>query len=342
MPETTVLVTGATGYIAKHLVLQLLNAGYHVVGSLRNMAREAELHTALAPHLTDPNALSRLRVVQLDLMSDPGWDTAMTGVDVLMHTASPFPIAQPKDENELIRPAVDGALRAVNAAKAAGINRVIMTSSSVAVMNGDLPQGKTTYDEEDWSDLDYPSVTPYVKSKTLAERAVWDWQAKDAPDMQITMINPTFVMGPPLDNNYGSSIDVIVRLITSKDPMLARFGMPCVDVRDIALMHIRAMERPDSAGQRILGVDRSLWYADMALTLKGAFPDRRIVTRVAPNLIVRFLSLFDAEIRSILPILGTSPQVSNSKARDLLGIDFRDVRTGIREAGQYLIDNRLV
>ncbi|MBE1285915.1 MAG: NAD-dependent epimerase/dehydratase family protein [Rhodobacteraceae bacterium] len=342
MSETTVLVTGATGYIGKHLVLQLLNAGYAVVGSVRDTNREAELRDAVAPGLTDPGFLDNLRVVPLDLTSDEGWDAAMTGVDVLMHTASPFPLKQPKDENDLIRPAVDGALRAVRAAKQAGITRVIMTSSTVAVMNADLPPGKDIYDEQDWTDLNHPSSTAYVKSKTLAEQAVWDWQNTDGPEMQITMINPSFVQGPPLDRHYGSSVNVIERLVTSKDPMLAAFGMPCVDVRDIALMHIRAMERPESIGKRFIGVDRTLWYQDMAQILKSAFPERKIVTRVAPNFVVRFLALFDATVRSILPILGHCPRVSNTQARDILGIQFRDVRASIREAGEFLVENKLV
>lgn len=342
MPAKTVLVTGATGYIAKHLVLQLLQAGYTVVGSARSVSREAELKAALEPHLSDASALDRLRVVALDLSTDEGWDAAMDGVDVLMHTASPFPLTQPKDEQETIRPAVDGALRAVKAAQAAGITRVIMTSSTVAIMNTDLPPGRTAYDESDWTDLNSPTSNPYVKSKTMAERAVWDWQAKDAPDMQITMINPAFVQGAPLDKNFGTSIRVVERLLSGKDPMLPNFGFPCVDVRDIALMHIRALEKPESIGKRFAGVEQFIWFAEMAELLKTDHPDRKIVTRVAPNFVIRLLALFDASIRSIVPVLGRRDEVSNAQARDILGIEFRDARESVRDAGAYLIDNKLV
>lgn len=342
MPDQTVLVTGSTGYIAKHLVLQLLNAGYSVVGSVRSPAREAELRDALAPHLSDPAALDRLRVVPLDLNNDAGWDAAMDGIDVLMHTASPFPLSQPADESELIRPAVDGAMRAVRAAHAAGIRRVIMTSSSVAIMNTQLPAGRTQYNETDWSDLNAATATPYLKSKVLAEQAVWDWARDEAPDMQITMINPTFVQGAPLDAHFGTSINVIERLMRGKDPMLPNIGFTCVDVGDVALMHIRALERPESIGKRFIGMDRFMWFTEMAALLKADHPGRKIPTRTAPNFAIRILGMFDPAIRSILPMLGRKEDADTQQARSVLGIEFRDTRQSIREAAQYLADHNLV
>jgi nucleoside-diphosphate-sugar epimerase len=338
----TVLVTGATGYIAKHLVLQLLNGGYSVVGSTRSTKREEELRAALAPHLNDMAALERLRVIELDLNSDDGWAEAMQGVDVLMHTASPFPLEMPDDEQEIIQPAVNGALRAVKAAKAAGISRVIMTSSTVAVSNCELPEGRDTHNESDWSDLTGPGATAYMKSKTLAERAVWDWRAADAPDMQITMVNPSFVMGAPLDNNFGSSIDVIERVMRGKDPMLPDIGFPAVDVRDIALMHIRAMETPESIGKRFIGVDRYLKFVEIAELLKSDHPTYKIPTRIAPNLLIRFLAIFDKTIRTIVPNLGKHHGASGARAQSVLGIEFRDVRQAVRESGDYLVNNNLL
>lgn len=338
----TVLVTGATGYIAKHLVLQLLNAGYHVVGSARTLSRETEMHAALRPHLDDEGSLSRLRMVELDLSRDDGWDAAMDGVDVLMHTASPFPMSQPKDENELIRPAVDGALRAVKAAKAAGITRVIMTSSTVSVMTGDLQSSRSAFTEDDWSDVSHPAATPYTKSKTLAERAVWDWQASDAPEMQITMINPGFVQGAPLDENFGTSIALVKRLLKGQDPLVPDISFVTVDVRDIARMHILAMENDASINNRYLGVERLLTFQDMALALKSEFPDRKIATRVAPNFMMRLLAFFDSSVSTILPFLGKRDLASNEKARRELGITFRDTRQSVKEAGAYLVEHNLV
>ncbi len=338
----TVLVTGATGYIAKHLVLQLLNGGYTVVGSARSTKREEELRAALTPHLNDPAALDRLRVIALDLNSDDGWADAMQGVDVLMHTASPFPLEMPQDEQDLIQPAVQGALRAVKAAKAAGVQRVIMTSSTVAVTNSELPEGRVTYNESDWSDLTGPGATPYLKSKTLAERAVWDWQSADAPDMQITIINPSFVLGAPLDNNFGTSIEVIERLMRGKDPMVPDISFPSVDVRDIALMHIRAMELPESTGKRFIGVDRTLRFVDIASLLKADHPTFKIPIRVAPNLLIRLMAIFDKTLRSIAPMLGKRQDASGARAESVLGMEFRDVRLAVRESGDYLVDNNLL
>lgn len=341
MPKT-ILVTGATGYIAKHLVLQLLKAGHHVVGSVRSLSREAEMHAALRPHLSDPSTLENLRLVALDLSRDDGWQEAMNGVDVVFHTASPFPMTQPKDEEETIRPAVDGALRAVRAAEATGIKRVIMTSSTVAIMIGDLPAGQSIYDESNWSDLSHSGATPYAKSKTMAEQAVWDWQAHSAPEMEITMINPALVLGAPLDQNFGTSIKLIKRMMKGSDPMLPDIAFPCVDVQDIAAMHIAAMETSASIGQRYAGAERLMRFAEIAAILKQDYPDRKIPTRVAPNFMIRMLSVFDVSIKSILHLLGRSDMVSNAKAKDELGVEFKDARESVRSSGRFLIDNGLV
>jgi dihydroflavonol-4-reductase len=337
-----VLVTGATGYIGKHIVLQLLEAGHRVVGSTRSLSRETELRDALAPVLSEAAKLDNLQVVALDLSRDEGWAEAMQGVSVVMHTASPFPLEQPKDENDVIKPAVDGALRAVKAAAAAGISRVIMTSSSVAIMDAELPAERTVFDERDWTDVSRPTVNAYAKSKTLAEQAVWDWHRDHAPNMQITMINPGFVLGAPIDENFGTSIRVVERLMMGKDPMLPNFGFPCVDVRDIALMHLRAMERGESAGLRIAGVAGFLWFPEMGRALAAAFPNRKIATRIAPTLLVRLLALFDPALRTILPIIGERKAVDASRAMDVLGMRFRDPATALLETGTWLDEKGLV
>ena len=342
MQTKTVLVTGATGYIAKHIVLQLLDAGYAVVASTRKLDREAELRAALEAHLSDASALERLRVVELDLLQDAGWDAAMAGVDVLMHTASPFPIQQTENEDTVIRTAVDGSLRAVKAAQKAGIRRVVMTSSSVAIMYTELPSDRGAYDERDWTDLTDPRSNGYVKSKTMAERAVWDWQAKDGADMQITMINPGFVQGAPLDPTYGTSLQLIERVLKASDPMMPNFGFPVVDVRDVALAHIRAMETDASIGKRFLLSEAFVMFPRMAELYKVMFPDRKISTRIAPNIIVRFLSLFDPSIKTILPNLGRVDTLDSTAAREVLGIAFRDAEDALRDSGRFLVERGLV
>ncbi len=342
MPQT-VFVTGASGFIAKHIVVRLLNAGYKVVGSVRSLDRSGEVRDAVAPHLESGDDLdARLRFVALDLGSDDGWEAALEGSDVLMHTASPFPLVQPKNEDEVIRPAVDGALRALKAAKAAGIGRVVITSSTVSITNCALPDGRTAYDERDWTDVSQPDLTPYAKSKTLAEKAAWDFVEQEAPEIALTVINPAFVLGPPLDANYGTSVKVVERILRAKDPMLPQIGFSTVDVRDVAEMHVRALERPETIGKRYAGVDRFLWFHEIAEVLKAAHPDRKIVTRKAPGFVVRVLALFDKAIRGILPDLGQRREVSNARAVADLGMEFIAVEEAVRASGAWLIENEVV
>lgn len=334
MPKT-VLVTGATGFIAKHIVAGLLNRGHSVVGSARSLDRDAEIRAAVGSELTDPAALDRYRTVALDLSSDDGWAEAMEGVEAVLHTASPFPLAQPKDPQDVIKPAVDGALRAISAARAAGVRRVILTSSSGAITVKNGPTNGSAFTEEDWTDVGHPAATPYFQSKTFAEQAAWD-DAKANGDIDLTVINPSFVVGPPLDANFGTSIRVVERLLIGKDPMLPRFGFPAVDVRDVAEGHIRALERDETIGERIMLADRFLWFSDMAEAVDEALPNRKIVKRIAPDFVIRFLALFDKEIRVVVPILGRREDVDASKAKQILDMTFRDAAIGAADAARWL------
>lgn len=341
MPET-VLVTGATGFIAKHIVLQLLNSGHSVRGTLRSPARADEVRAAVSPHLTGKAALERLSFVTLDLEQGAGWAEAARGCTAMMHTASPFPIAQPKDPQVLIRPAVEGTLRALRAAKAAGVGRAILTSSTVAVLNTPLPGGRETYDERDWSDVNAPTATPYVRSKTLAERAAWDFVAGEGEGIALTVINPAFVLGPPLDDNFGSSVSVVRRMLRGKDPMVPKLGFSCIDVRDIAALHLAAMDQPATAGQRIIGSGGGMWFDEMARALKTAYPKRRIATMVAPKIALRLLALFDGEIRSILPAVGKMERVDNARAVAVLGRPLRRPEEALLASAEYLVSRGLV
>lgn len=338
----TILLTGASGYIGKHIALQLLEAGYHVRGTIRDLSRGAEVSNAVRPHLSDPSDLeARLTFTALDLTSDEGWDAAMTGVDVLMHTASPFPLSQPKDDDEVIRPAVDGTLRALRAADAAGVKRVVLTSSIVAINGSDLPSGDTSYDETNWTDPDGPDVTAYARSKTLAEKAAWDYIRDHAPQMQMTTINPGFVLGAPLDATFGTSINVIERLVRGKDPMLPDIGFGIVDVRDVAALHVCAVDASGTFGQRIMAVDRFLKFTQVAQAIKDTYPDRKIPTRVAPNFVIKLLGRFDPAIKSVVPALGRVEKYDNSRAKAVLGHGMRQAHKAAISAAAYLIENKL-
>jgi dihydroflavonol-4-reductase len=335
MMTETILLTGISGFIAKHIALQLLNAGYAVRGTIRTPARADEVRMALSPHLTDPASIVRLTFHTADLELDAGWAAAMAGVAAVIHTASPFPIKTPKDPNDLIRPAVEGTGRVLMAAKEAGVTRVILTSSTIAVID-ETQHGEQN--ESNWYNLDAPGTSAYARSKTLAERAAWE--LAKGHDLQLTTINPGFVVGPPLDANYGSSIGLVKRFLAGKDPMLPAIGFAVVDVRDVALAHLRALERPATAGKRILAVSGSMWMPQMGQVLKAAYPTRRIATRTAPKFVLRILALFDAELRAALPLIGQMHRVSNARAKAELGIDFIPVDAGLRAAADWLVKNQ--
>ncbi|MEM1233349.1 MAG: NAD-dependent epimerase/dehydratase family protein [Pseudomonadota bacterium] len=324
-----ILLTGVTGFIAKRIAQDLLAKGHHVCGSLRSPTREEEVRDALG----NPETLS---FAHLDLGADAGWAEAMEGRDVLMHTASPFPLENPKHEDELIRPAVDGTLRALRAAQAAGVTRVILTSSVVAMIHADRPKGHL-YGPEDWTDLDHPTARAYVKSKTLAERAAWDFVAEH-PEMQLTVINPGLVLGRPVDARYGASLSLVERIVSGKDPAVPDVGFPAVDVADVARLHVEAIELPATIGKRIVAADQYCTMPQMAAILKDAHPKRRISTRIAPVWLMKILGLFDAEVKSAIPLVGFHTPVDNSETRAIYGIEFTPARDAILASAEAVLN----
>jgi dihydroflavonol-4-reductase len=342
MSSDTVLLTGASGFIAKHILLALLREGYSVRATVRRSARAGEVMDAVRPHLPRSFALEQqLSFHEADLDQDRGWAEAMQGVAAVIHTASPFPLVQPKDEQDVIRPAVEGTLRVLRAANAAGVDRVVLTSSVAAIAYSPLPAGAAAFDERHWTDPDDPAITAYTKSKTLAEKAAWDFVRSTAPRMRLTTINPGLVAGPALDTRIGTSLEVIQRILASKDPALPRIGFLIVDVRDVARLHVEALRRPETEGERVMAAADFMWFADIARALKEAFPERRIVTRQAPNLLIRLLGFFDRSIASILPELGRTIPFSNDKARRLYGFEFIEGRRAVADAARFLIDSKL-
>lgn len=331
-----VVITGASGFIAKHIVLRALNAGHDVVATLRSPGRAEEVRAAIRSGLADPAGLHRLGFATVDLEADAGWAEALQGAEALIHTASPFSAAQPKDADILIRPAVEGTRRALVAARAAGVRRVVLTSSVAAITGRGAGQGPGLFDENRWTDPDDPKVTPYARSKTLAERAAWDFVAAH-PEMQLTAINPSLVMGPPLDSHYGTSVGLVARLLGGRDPMLPKIGFGIVDVRDVAEMHLCALERPEAVGQRIIASAGSLWFKQIAAAVAAEAPGRRVPLREAPNPLIRLLALFDPAIRTILPTLGTMDQFANDRARGILGISFVPAAEAVQATARVLV-----
>lgn len=339
MTKKTIFVTGASGYIAKHIIVQLLEAGYSVRGSLRDLGKAETLRQDVTRALAgsqDPG--DRLEFVLLDLEQDSGWDTALAGADAMLHTASPFPIDQPKDREMLIRPAVLGTRRALTAAKSAGIARVVMTSSVVAIENTALPAGRNVYTEEDWTDPDGPLSNAYAASKTLAEREAW--ALADELGLKLTAINPGLVLGVPIGTGYGSSVGLIGRILDGRDPAVPDLTFAVVDVRDIAKMHVAALEQDASIGKRYIGSGGVRSFQAVAKTLKEAYPDQKIAVRVAPNWVMRLLSITDPAIRGILPQLGRKQNLSADQATRDLAIEFRSPDQAVRDTAGFLIAQR--
>jgi dihydroflavonol-4-reductase len=252
----------------------------------------------------------------------------------LIHTASPFPIAQPKDPETLIRPAVEGTLRALSSARAKGVPRVVLTSSIAAIVHRG---GRAIKDETDWVNPDDAGVTPYARSKVMAERAAWDYVRDEAKGMALTVINPGFVLGPPLDGRHGSSVGVIARILSGKDPMVPQIGFPIVDVRDVARMHLIAAQDLRTAGKRFIASAGSMSMPDMARLLALDHPERKIATRIAPRAVLRLLALFDPQIRAILPVIGQMDQVSAARAQTEMGMSFIPPADSLRATAEHLL-----
>jgi nucleoside-diphosphate-sugar epimerase len=318
MPPATVLVTGGSGFIGAHCVLQLLQAGHRVrttVRSLKRSGRPRQLKTGGV----DP--ADRLSFFVVDLEDDDGWPEAVSGVDYVLHVASPLPPSVPKNENELIIPAREGTLRVLRAARNAGVKRVVLTSSFAAIGYGRKEQ-TIPYSETDWTDPNAEGVQAYPKSKTLAERAAWDFIAKEGGALELSVINPVGVFGPVLGPDYSTSILIVQRLMDGALPGCPKLYFGAVDVRDVADLHIRAMTYPAANGQRFLAVAGDFMpMVGVAKILKARMgaAATKVPTRELPNWLVHLASLRDPAIKFILPELGIKKTATNEKARRTFG-----------------------
>jgi len=314
-----VLVTGGSGFIGANCILGLLARGHQVRSTVRSLRREADARAMLKRGGADPG--DRLAFFAADLEDDAGWREAAAGCDYVLHVASPFPANVPNDENELIVPAREGTLRVLRAARDAGVKRAVLTSSFAAVGYGHEPRTKP-FDEHDWTNLDDGRLSPYVKSKTLAERAAWDFIAKEGGALELTVVNPVGVLGPVLGPDYSTSILIVQRLMDGALPGCPRLCFGVVDVRDVADLHIRAMTHPAAKGERFLAVAGDfISMLDIAKVLKARMGEaaRRVPIRQVPNWLVYLAALRDPAARQIIPELGKIKNASAEKAERLLG-----------------------
>jgi nucleoside-diphosphate-sugar epimerase len=334
---STVLVTGGSGFIGAHCILQLLAAGHQVKATIRNLKREGDVRAMLRTGGAD--AGDRLTFFAANLESDAGWKEAVSGCEYVLHVASPIPPGVPKHEDELIIPARDGALRVLKASRDAGVKRVVLTSSMAAIAYGHKPQNEP-YSEKDWTDLNGRNVAAYPKSKTIAERAAWDFIAKEGGALELSVVNPVFVQGPVLGPDYSPSIMVVQRLMDGAMPGCPKLYFAIVDVRDVADLHIRAMINPAAKGERfIASAGDTISMLDLAKVLRARLGDaaRRVPTREIPNWVVRLVAMRDTAVKAILPELGQIKRVTNEKAKRVLGWQPRSNEEAIVSAAESLI-----
>jgi dihydroflavonol-4-reductase len=340
--DTLVLITGASGYIGGHCVVELLRRGYRVRGTVRGAAKRSTVER-LADHI--PGSAARLEIVEADLSSDEGWPEAVRGCTYIQHVASPFPSTEPDDERDIVGPAVDGTKRVLAAAASTGgIKRIVLTSSVAAVAYGRPDDSGHLYTESDWSNPD--RCNAYQKSKTLAERAAWDFIATVPAErrFELAVINPGFVIGPMLDADVQTSAEVVKRLMRRELPGCPELGFAVVDVRDIAIAHRLAMETPAAAGKRFICAGEHYWVRDLAEVLATEFGPYgyRVPTRKLPYWLLWIAARFDRELKLVLDYIGRKELVSHELASEILGWTPRPLRESLADMGHSMIEHGVV
>lgn len=340
---TRVLVTGGTGFVGAHCLIALLAAGYEVRTTVRDLAREDNVRAMLRQGGAGEVG-ERLTFARADLNEDVGWTQAVLGCDYVLHVASPYPSTVPRDENELIAPARNGALRVLRAARDAGVRRVVLTSSFAAIGYGVKPRS-TPFNEKDWTNLGTAAVQPYQKSKTLAERAAWDFVAREGDGLELAVVNPVGVYGPVLGPDYSTSIILVKRLLEGSVPGCPDLWFGAVDARDVADLHLRAMTDPAACGERFVATAGDfLTVLQIARVLKAHMGEaaRKVPVRTVPNWLLRLVGLVDAEVKGVLPELGKYKNASNEKARRLLGWQPESPKEAILATAQSLLSLNLL
>ena len=338
-PGQTALVTGGSGFLGGWCVIELLRRGFTVRTTVRSLAREPRVRAAVGSK-ADPG--DRLTVLAADLTGDEGWPEAVQGCDYVLHVASPFPPKHPKDPDELIVPAREGTLRVLRAGLDAGVRRVVVTSSVAAIR---LSEGAAVrpLDERDWTDPDSPGLTPYVRSKTIAEQAAWALVRERGEEDRLSVVNPGAIVGPVLNDDLSYSLQAVQRLLEGM-PGVPRLGFSLVDVRDVADLELKAMTAPEAGGERFIATTQFLWMAEIGRVLRQRLGEAasKVPTRTVPNLLVRGMALFDPGIRSVVDGLGKRTELSSEKARGTLGWAPHPIEDTIAETGESLIRHGVV
>lgn len=334
-----ILVTGAGGFIALHTILRLLQLNYSVRGTVRSEAHAQKVRDQLSKYIDS----SRLELVCADLIKDDGWKDAMSGCGTVLHLASPFPAEEPKNENDLILPAREGTLRVLRAAHAEGVKRVVIVSSVAAVTAGHNGENRI-FTESDWTNLDKSGA--YPKSKTLAERAAWDFikSAENTKGMELASVNPSNVFGPVLDDHHHTSTEWFTTLLRREVPGVSRIQLHFVDVRDVAEMILKAMTSPEAAGKRFIANGASIHLPEFANILQRNFLSRgyRVPTRILPDVLIHVIAIFMPKIKNVSDVLNWNYGLSTEQARSILGWQPRPYEQTIVEMAESLIEHKMI
>ena len=329
-----VLVTGISGFIASHVAAGLLNQGYAVRGTVRNKVKGERIIEALASTGVDT---SNLELVETDLGKDAGWKAAVKDCRFVQHIASPFPLEAPSNREALVPEARAGAMRVVEQALGEGAERVIMTSSMVAMMGQAGRRGKMLVKESDWADPDWRPLTAYPVSKTRAERAVWDYAKSQNVTERLTTVCPGLVFGPDTYDNGGASLTIIKGLFGGQYPAMPRIAYPIIDVRDCASIHIKAMTSPKVGGRRLMAASNTLWISEVSAILRKAYPNVKLPSREMPNWLVKIAGAFDQSIKSIVPDVGIFHEADAGYVSSLTGVMPRPAKEAVLAAAESLI-----
>lgn len=335
-----IVVTGASGFVAKHAILIALNAGYRVRGTLRNMAKADGIRQVMAEHCGE--AANNLEFVEADLLSDDGWDAACDGVDAILHTAMVVPTAEPKDKSSVLKPALEGTMRVLNAARSANVGRVVMTSSISTVGYGrGNPKGEMHLTEADWTDDEKVAESwTYAAAKTRAEKAAWEFAG--ANDLQLTTIIPGMIVGPALDDDNSGSLDAVRIPMTGKVPSVLPGGFSAVDVRDVAAMHVNALEQDWTNGQRVMCAGNYFSFLDQASALAEAYPDRKLPKKAAPLWLMKFLAKRLRALSQIASDLETVRIYDKTRGEKLLGRPYISAKDAILSSADSMVKLGLV
>ncbi len=345
MTQQTVLVTGATGFIASHCILKLAEAGYKIRGTTRDLSRVASIEKSLTAASDEyaGGAIINIDWFLTNLKEDKGWDEAMSGCDYVLHVASPLSLEKPKHEDDLIIPAREGTLRVLNAASKHNIKRVVVTSSVAAIIHGHGNRDGP-FTEKDWSNPNAKSCSAYSRSKTYAERAAWAFMQEDTSGMELSCVNPSVVLGPILEKDYGISVSIVKKLLNGSFPVLPKISLNLVDVRDVAALHLLAMTHANAAGERFICNEKDLWLEDIATVLRQHLPayTKRLPKRILPNWLVKCVSPFDSRMHNIKYQLSKQNKIDSSKAKNILGWQSRPYKEAINASADSLLKFKII